>query len=121
MAKTVLITGGASGMGLLAGQLYAKEGYNVALVDINKEALDKCVAEIAAYPANVIGIAIDIRDYKKVEEARDKTVEAFGSIDILINFAGGAETRICGASGAFFDIPIEVYDFVIVLNGKGGI
>ena len=74
-------------MGLLAGQLYAKDGYNVALVDINKEALDKCVAEIAAYPANVIGIAIDIRDCKKVEEARDKTVEAFGSIDILINFA----------------------------------
>ena len=121
MAKTVLITGGASGMGLLAGQLYAKEGFNVALVDINKEALDKCVAEIAAYPANVIGIAIDIRDYKKVEEARDKTVEAFGSIDILINFAGGAETRICGASGAFFDIPIEVYDFGIDVNLKGAI
>ena len=122
MAKTVLITGGASGMGLLAGQLYAKEGYNVALVDINKEALDKCVAEIAAYPANVIGIAIDIRDsQKKVEEARDKTVEAFGSIDILINFAGGAETRICGASGAFFDIPIEVYDFGIDVNLKGAI
>ncbi len=121
MAKTVLITGGASGMGLLAGQLYAKEGYNVALVDINKEALDKCVAEIAAYPANVIGIAIDIRDYKKVEEARDRTVEAFGSIDILINFAGGAETRICGASGAFFDIPIEVYDFGIDVNLKGAI
>ena len=121
MAKTILITGGASGMGLLAGQLYAKEGYNVALVDINKEALDKCVAEIAAYPANVIGIAIDIRDYKKVEEARDRTVEAFGSIDILINFAGGAETRICGASGAFFDIPIEVYDFGIDVNLKGAI
>ena len=62
MAKTILITGGASGMGLLCGKCYAKEGANIVLVDKNKEALDRCVAEIAAYPANVIGVDIDIRD-----------------------------------------------------------
>ena len=89
--KTVLITGGASGMGLLLGQCYAKEGANVALVDIDKENLDRRVSEIREYSPDVLGIAIDIRDYAEVERARDFTVERFGSIDILINCAGGAE------------------------------
>ncbi len=121
MAKTVLITGGASGMGFLAGKCYAKEGANVVLVDINKDALDSCVAEISTINSNVIGVCIDIRDYEKVCEARDKAVERFGSIDILINFAGGAETRLRGVGGEFQDIPIDVYDFGIDVNLKGAL
>ena len=121
MSKTVLITGGASGMGLLCGKCYAREGANVVLVDRNKEALDACVKEIAAYPANVIGVDIDVRDYNAVCQARDKAVEAFGSIDILINCAGGAECRICGVGGEFFNIPIEAYDFSIDVNLKGAL
>ena len=119
--KTVLITGGASGMGLLLGQCYAKEGANVALVDIDKENLDSRVAEIREYSPDVLGIAIDIRDYAEVEGARDLTVERFGSIDILINCAGGAECRICKASGEFHEIPIDVYDFGIDVNLKGAL
>lgn len=117
--KTVLITGGASGMGLLCGQTYAKDGANIVLADINAEALEKCVAEIAAYPAHVIGVPTDVRDYAQVVHARDMAVQTFGSIDILINCAGGAETRICQASGEFPDIPIDVYDFGIDVNLKG--
>ena len=121
MAKTVLITGGASGMGFLAGKCYAKEGENVVLVDINKEALDKCVAEIAAINPNVIGVCIDIRKYDEVCLARDKAVERFGSIDILICFAGGAECRLCNVHGEFQDNPIDIYDFSIDTNLKGAL
>ena len=121
MKKTVLITGGASGMGLLSGQCYAREGWNVVLVDINEAALNEKCAEITAYPADVLGIAIDIRDYAKVEEAAAKAYETFGSIDLLINCAGGAETRICGKGGAFHEVPIEVYDFGIDVNLKGAL
>ncbi|NLE12952.1 MAG: SDR family oxidoreductase [Clostridiales bacterium] len=120
--KTAVITGGASGMGLLSGKNYAKNGANVVLVDINREALDECVKEIEAYPANVLGVCIDIRDYDKVCEARDKAVERFGTIDILINAAGGAECRICKApAGPFFDMPIDIYDFGIDVNLKGAL
>ena len=119
--KSVLITGGASGMGLLLGQCYAKAGAKVTLVDINGEELDKQVAEISAYNPNVMGVCIDIRDYQKVEEARDRAVEKFGSIDILINCAGGAEKRIMKAKGEFHEVPIEVYDFGIDVNLKGAL
>ena len=119
--KTVLITGGASGIGLLSGQCYAREGANVVLVDINQEALDARVAEIREYNENVMGVCIDIREYPKVEEACLKAHERFGSIDILLNCAGGAECRMLGEKGEFQDIPIEVYDFGIDLNLKGAI
>ena len=119
--KSVLITGGASGMGLLLGQCYAKAGAKVALVDINGEELDKQVAEIAAYNPNVMGICIDIRDYQKVVEARDRMVERFGAIDILVNCAGGSELRMAGVRGKFHEVPIEVYDFGIDVNLKGAL
>ena len=119
MAKTVLITGGASGIGLLSGQCYAREGANVVLVDINQEALDARVNEIKEYNPNVLGVCIDIREYDKVEAACKQAYDTFGSIDILLNCAGGAETRICQARGEFHEIPIDVYDFGIDVNLKG--
>ncbi|MBQ7335437.1 MAG: SDR family oxidoreductase [Clostridia bacterium] len=117
--KTVLITGGASGLGYLLGQCYAKEGANVVLADVNREALEACVEEIRAYHANLIGVQVDVRNYEQVCAARDSAVERFGSIDILINCAGGAEMRICKVSGEFHENPIEVYDFGLDLNLRG--
>lgn len=119
--KTVLITGGASGMGLLSGQCYAREGANVVLVDLNGEALNARVAEIKAYAENVLGVCADVRRYDQVEKACAQAVEAFGRIDVLVNCAGGAETRILQAQGEFKDIPIEVYDFGIDVNLKGAL
>ena len=54
--KTVLITGGASGMGLLSGRCFAKEGANVALVDFDRAALDRAVDEVRAITENVIAV-----------------------------------------------------------------
>jgi NAD(P)-dependent dehydrogenase (short-subunit alcohol dehydrogenase family) len=119
--KTVLITGGASGMGLRLGECYAKEGANVVLADINQDALDTCVANIRTYHENVIGVQVDVREYAQVVAARDAAVARFGAIDILINCAGGAETRICNAHNVFYENPIEIYDFGIDVNLKGAL
>lgn len=119
--QTVLVTGGASGMGLLLGQCYAREGKNVALVDINEEELNRKAEEIRAAGGSVLPLPLDIRNYQAVEAAVKQTVDTFGSLDILINCAGGAEKRICHASGKFWEVPIEVYDFGIDVNLKGAI
>jgi len=117
--KTVVITGGSSGMGFVAGKSYAKEGANVVLLGRDQERLDKCVEEIKAEGGSVIGVNTDVIDYESCVAARDAAVEAFGSIDILINFAGGATTRMFNKPGVFYDIPIEVYDYSVDLNLKG--
>ena len=117
--KTAFITGGASGMGFLCGRCLAQRGANVVLLDVNREALEKKTAEICAEGGKAIGIVTDIRDYTQVTAARDQAVETFGSIDIVINCAGGAATRIWGTQGEFKDIPIEVFDWGLDVNLKG--
>lgn len=117
--KTVIITGGASGIGLLCGQCYAKEGANVVLVDVSTEQLDKCVEDLKKDYPNVIGACIDIRNYDDVARVCKETSERFGSIDILINCAGGSEMRVNGLNKEFKDVPIEIYDWGIDVNLKG--
>ncbi len=118
--KTAISTGAASGMGLLFAQNWADLGGNVVMCDVNEEALNEKVEEInSKNGGRAIGVICDVRDYEQVCNARDKAVEAFGSIDVMCNFAGGAETRMLRASGEFPDVPIEVFDWGIDVNLKG--
>ena len=118
--KTAISTGAASGMGLLFAENWAELGGNVVMCDVNQEVLNQKVAEInAKNKGKAIGVICDVRDYEQVCNARDKAVEVFGSIDVMCNFAGGAETRMLRASGEFPDVPIEVYDWGIDVNLKG--
>lgn len=118
--KTAISTGAASGMGLLFAENWADLGGNVVMCDVNQEVLNQKVAEInAKNKGKAIGVICDVRDYEQVCNARDKAVEVFGSIDVMCNFAGGAETRMLRASGEFPDVPIEVYDWGIDVNLKG--
>ncbi len=119
--KTVLITGGASGIGLLAAKCFAKEGASIVLADINPEALDKAVAEVKAITDRVIGVVTDVTKYPEVVACRDKAVEAFGSIDVLLPCAGGAETRILGMKGKFYELPISALEFSIGMNLMGAL
>ena len=117
--KTVIITGGASGMGLLSGQCFAKEGANVLLVDINEKALEQRCGEIRENGGKCSFAVADVRGYKQVCAAKDKAIEEFGSIDILLNCAGGFECRMLNHYEDFADMPIEVYDWGLDVNLKG--
>lgn len=120
--KTAISTGAASGMGLLFAQCFAAEGGNVVMCDVNKEVLEEKVAEINAKGGgSAIGVICDVRDYSQVCNARDKAVEAFGSIDIMANFAGGTARRVLnvGWELEFPDVPIDVFDWGLDVNLKG--
>lgn len=119
--KTLLVTGGASGIGLLSAKNIIKEGGNAVLVDIDAEALERAKAEIGVGDERVLCVPTDVRDYEQVVAARDKAVEKFGSIDILLPCAGGAEARLCHTKGPFHHNPIEVVDFGLDLNLKGAL
>ena len=117
--KTVIITGGASGIGLLSGRCFAKQGANVVLADVNEDALNEKVAELVAEGGRVIGIKCDVKNYEQVLAVRDQAIAEFGSIDILLSCAGGNECRILNRHEDFPDMPIEVYDWGIDVNLKG--
>ena len=119
--RTAMITGGASGMGLLSGEELAKKGANVALLDVNETALAAAEAKIKAAGGKVLTLKVDIRKYSEVEAAADKIVETFGSLDILINSAGGMSGRCCNNNTSFEKLPIEVIDWGLDVNLRGAI
>lgn len=118
--KTALVTGAASGMGRLFAQNWTNLGGNAVLCDVNEAALQE---QAAALGEKALPVACDVRDYAQVCHARDAAVERFGAIDVLVNFAGGSATRMCGVDKAqcpeFPDVPIEVFDWGIDVNLKG--
>ena len=122
--KTAISTGAASGMGLLFSQNFASLGGNVVMCDVNEEVLFEKVNEINAEgKGKAIGVICDVRSYEEVCSARDTALEAFGTIDIMANFAGGTAVRMRNVDRErypeFPDIPIDVYDWGIDVNLKG--
>ncbi|MBQ8214316.1 MAG: SDR family oxidoreductase [Clostridia bacterium] len=120
--QVAVISGAASGMGLLFCRCYVEMGGSVVMTDISKEALDAAVCEINTIRASsAIGVVCDVRDYEQICRVRDEAVRVFGRIDLLIPFAGGAETRMLKVTPGleFPDIPIDVYDWSLEVNLRG--
>lgn len=122
--KCAISTGAASGMGLLFAENFAELGGNIVMCDVNETVLNEKVNEINAKgKGKAIGVICDVRDYDAVCTARDKAVEEFGSVDVLVNFAGGTAIRMCKVDREkypeFPDVPINIYDWGIDVNLKG--
>lgn len=87
--KTVVITGAG---GVLCGTLakaLAKQGYQIALLDLKKEAADKVAEEINVAGGKAIGVAANVLERDSLEAAKKEVNEKLGSCDILVNGAGG--------------------------------
>ncbi len=117
--KVALVTGAASGMGFLFARRFASLGGSAVLCDISEEALSAKVEEIRKDGGKAIGVVCDVRRYEDVQAACRAALDAFGSIDVLLNTAGGAEYRILGLSGEFFDVDIEAFDWSLDVNLRG--
>ena len=122
--QVAILTGAASGMGLLFAENFVSLGGSVVLCDVNGETLGAAVEKINALRAGAAyGVVCDVRDYTQIAHARDEAMRVYGRIDVAIPFAGGAELRMLGVSGKteLPDIPIEVFDWSIDVNLKGQI
>jgi 3-oxoacyl-[acyl-carrier protein] reductase len=117
--KVAIITGAASGIGLLTAQCLAKDGAKVVLTDINEEAVTSAAKQICKQGGEALGLAVDIREYEQVRASVQKTLEKYGRIDIMHNCAGGASSRVLNHHEPFHEQPIEVIDWGIDVNLKG--
>lgn len=119
--KTALVTGGASGMGLLSGKCFFERGANVVLCDVDENALEKAKAELNGDKSKLLTVKCDIRHFNEVEEAVNKAVDTFGSLDILVNCAGGNSCRMLNQWNEFYDRPIEHIQWGIEVNLMGAL
>jgi len=103
--KRAIITGGGNGIGAAAALLFVREGAQVAILDIDREAGERAAAAAEAEGSEVLFFETDISEAEQVEAAIDQAAEIFGGLDILYNNAGGATAR----DGSFLDIPLEEF------------
>ena len=86
--KTVLATGGASGLGRGICLVLAERGADVAIADINLEGARTVEAEVAQHGHRAQAFGVDVTDEDEVRALVDAAVAAFGGIDVLVNGAG---------------------------------
>ena len=85
--KVALVTGAARGIGLAAAKRFLAEGWQVALLDIEKDLLAQTFKALAA-PDTTLAIHCDVSDADAVADAFKQAVQHFGRLDALVNNAG---------------------------------
>ncbi len=86
--KTVLITGGSRGLGLVLARGFAAEGANVAICARDPQELERARADLASHGARALAFPCDVTDRAQVKELVDVVTRHFGHIDVLVNNAG---------------------------------
>jgi len=86
--KTIFITGGSRGLGLLLAREFANRGAKIAITARDSEALDRAVADLKRFGQEILAIETDITMREEADAAVDQVRKKFGSIDVLINNAG---------------------------------
>jgi NAD(P)-dependent dehydrogenase (short-subunit alcohol dehydrogenase family) len=86
--KVAIITGAASGMGKAMAILFAEEGANVVVSDINQIGVNAVTEEITAAGGTAVGVAANVAQEQDVQNMVNVAIDRFGTIDILVNNAG---------------------------------
>jgi len=88
--KTIIVTGGGSGLGKAMTKYFMELGANVAITSRNLEKLQNTAKELEDETGGkCFAVQCDVRHYDQVENMRDEVLKEFGSIDILLNNAAG--------------------------------
>ncbi|WP_120993238.1 SDR family oxidoreductase [Stutzerimonas urumqiensis] len=113
MQNRMMITGAGSGLGREIALRWAREGWNLALSDVNEAGLAETLKMVRAAGGDGFTLRCDVRDYSQLTAFAQACEEKFGGIDIVVNNAGVA-------SGGFFDeLTLEDWDWQIAINLMG--
>jgi len=108
--KTVVITGGGTGLGRSIGKYLLELGANLVITSRKKEVLDKAAAELMSETGgHVLAVACDIRKYNEVENVIQEAQSKFGQIHaVLNNAAGNFISPTERLSHRAFDIVVDI-------------
>jgi NAD(P)-dependent dehydrogenase (short-subunit alcohol dehydrogenase family) len=114
--KVAIVSGGAHGIGEAAVRAFAREGYRVALADVDADAGERLLQRSRSLARQIIFIRADISRAADARDVVQKTVETFGGVDVLFNNAGIQPPESYKNAE---DLTEGVWDRVMEVNVKG--
>jgi NAD(P)-dependent dehydrogenase (short-subunit alcohol dehydrogenase family) len=118
--KTAVVTGGGGVLCSTMAFALARAGVCVAVLDLRKDVAQKVADLIAAEGGKAIAVECNVLDKSSLERAAAEVAQVFGSVDILINGAGGNNPKATTSLDlGFFDLPPEATQWVFNLNFIG--
>ena len=111
--QVAVVTGGGNGIGRACAEAFGAEGASVAVADIDAEAGSAVAQAIEAAGGRATFVKTDVGDAAQAQRLIDRTLAAFGRLDVLINNAGIIRTA------EFLEISEADFDAVLRVNLKG--
>lgn len=111
--KTAIVTGGGRGLGAQIAQGFAEAGANIVLCSRRVEACEEAAARLRENGTKALALACDVTNPEQVAEVVRRTVEEFGTIDIVVNNSGAS----WGAPVS--EMPLEAWHKVMETNVTG--
>lgn len=118
--KVAVLTGGGGVLCSTMSKALAKTGVKVVVLDLLMESAQNVVDEIKSGGGEAFAVQCDVLDKASIEKAAETILDKFGSVDILINGAGGNKKEATTSPDlSFFDLPEAAVQWVFNLNVQG--
>lgn len=118
--KVAAITGAGGVLCSAIAEALAATGVKIAVLDINQAAANEVAGRINSSGGKALAVKTNVLDRESVQQAAETVIDKFGSVDILINGAGGNKKEATTSDALeFFDIPTDAVKWVFDLNFLG--
>jgi NAD(P)-dependent dehydrogenase (short-subunit alcohol dehydrogenase family) len=111
--QSVIVTGGATGIGEGCCRLFAEAGAKVTIMDIDRDGAERVAGDIGRNGREAHVSIVDLTDWQATEAAVTEAHNRFGRIDVMVHSAGGFPKYI-----SLMDCPVEAWDAVVDSNLK---
>src|SRR5512143_382612 len=110
--RVALVTGSGQGIGLATALALARQGADLAIVDIDGTRAETAAERVRAHGGHVLALSADVTNEGQVSELFNRCVGELGRLDILVNNVGGSG----GSAVPLESTPLEVWDRVLTFN-----